>query len=281
MEINPTRDQGEEVFFRGTRRDHRRNSSPQASGIFGGKSPFRRNFGEGFRTEGDYVQIHLDDEPMMPHDHRNHIRLQLNRQDWFLRPQLGDESFPAAPAGMSLSPAFVCNFFLHDHLLSNQELSFLGLSAHAAWELAARRMLAEIRTSEGYGFQHRPASFYTHLRTPGHQLRFPSSAPSSWLAHPRTLTLLDSHFQHVLESPVMFLSPEPGLLFAIPTHSPREPWEEWLKQTYGRDQEFWLFRAHAGFPKGFLLLGGEGRPTGTDEQIVAERARTFEAVAQA
>lgn len=176
------------------------------------------------------------------------LQLSLQHARWLERPRIGEEEYTHAPAGMALSADFVCGFLLDGLVLSNAALSYLQIQPHAAWELGVRNLLARAQAPLGYAFRHRPLAALTGARTPGMQVQVAGSLASSWLAHPRSLEILDAHFTDLLGEPVIYSCPDPSVLAAIPASAPLGEWEDFVSANYGVDGGTYIV-CREGFPR--------------------------------
>lgn len=119
-----------------------------------------------------------------------------------LTPQLAARERQSSAAFISLSPGLVCQFTApNGATVTHQQVGALGLTAHQAWDLAARNLLATAQRGDGIEFWVRPAA----TRLPeldgtglaGYEVRGDASPPAAWLAHPTTFSTLHRHFAHV------------------------------------------------------------------------------------
>ncbi|QGU04970.1 hypothetical protein [Corynebacterium comes] len=128
---------------------------------------------------------------------------------WSTRRGLSDDGFCDAVATISLSHELCAAFVCGDVDVSYRGLGELDLSAHRAWELAARNLIARAQTPEGIRVLTRPYSG-------GLQVAMPGAPATSWLAHPHTLTILDGHLAHLLGEPVAWWISSSEKLVAVP-----------------------------------------------------------------
>lgn len=119
-----------------------------------------------------------------------------------LTPQLAMRERHASAAFISLSPGLVCQFTAPTGAtVTHQQVGALGLTAHQAWDLVARSLLATAQRGDGVEFWVRPAA----TRLPeladtglaGYEVRGAAAPPAAWLAHPTTFSTLQRHFAHV------------------------------------------------------------------------------------
>lgn len=133
----------------------------------------------------------------------------LRPVDWCARRGLSDDGFCDDVATISLSHELCATFVCGDVDVSYRGLGELDLSAHRAWELAARNLITRAQTPEGIRVLTRPAAG-------GLQVAMPGAPASSWLAHPHTLAVLDGHLSRLLGGPVVWWLPPEGDLVALP-----------------------------------------------------------------
>lgn len=119
-----------------------------------------------------------------------------------LTPQLAARERHSSAAFISLSPGLVCQFTAPSGATAtHQQVGALGLTAHQAWDLAARSLLATAQHGDGIEFWVRPAA----TRLPeldgnglaGYEVRGDTAPPAAWLAHPTTFSTLHQHFAHI------------------------------------------------------------------------------------
>ena len=117
----------------------------------------------------------------------------------------------ASPAYISLSRDHVALLKTTDgRLLTPIDLGQMELSTRQAWDTAADALLS---TQKGrIEFTVRNATFALGDTAPrGLEVRGGTHPPAAWLAHPRTFSVLHTHFTDVL-------SPQTGLVFVTRDH---------------------------------------------------------------
>lgn len=132
----------------------------------------------------------------------------LRPSAWSSRRGLSDDGFCDTIATISLSRELCTTFVCGDVDVSYRGLGELDLSAHQAWELAARNLIARAQTPQGIRVLTRPYAG-------GLQVAMPGAPASSWLAHPRTFTILDEHLRNLIGEPVVWWAASPQKLVAV------------------------------------------------------------------
>lgn len=77
----------------------------------------------------------------------------------------------------------------------------MGLSIRGAWDEAADNLLRLARTAEGLRVWLRPVT------DSWFEVAVDGAAASSWLAHPKTFTVLNNHLGEILRAPVYYRVP--------------------------------------------------------------------------
>lgn len=145
-------------------------------------------------------------------------------------PRLSDDGFCDSLATIQLSSRLSMALVLHSkqqsHHLSQRGLDELGLTAHAAWTLAAANLQKRALTPNGLRFWTRPAT-HSLPGCPGVEVRVLGAPISAWLAHPQTFSTLDSHLRRVLRCDrLMYLVPYSArvLVLRAPTAESARLW---------------------------------------------------------
>lgn len=133
----------------------------------------------------------------------------LRPTDWCARRGLSDDGFCDTVATISLSHDLCATFVCDDVDVSYRGLGELDLSAHRAWDLAARNLVDLAQTGEGIRVLTRPSSG-------GLQVAMPGAPATSWLAHPHTMTILDGHLTRLVGGPVVWWVASTDKLVALP-----------------------------------------------------------------
>lgn len=118
--------------------------------------------------------------------------------------------FGSSTAYINLSPGLVCVFDSGEVKgLTHQGIGAAGMTAHQAWNAAAAQLEPRAYRSSGIEFMVRsPAvALGGGGLPPGFEVDGHGCAAASWVAHPRTFTLLHRHFEAVMR-------PAHGLVFA-------------------------------------------------------------------
>ncbi|QNQ90531.1 hypothetical protein GP475_07685 [Corynebacterium poyangense] len=117
------------------------------------------------------------------------------------------------------------------HPLSFSEVHNCGLSVHRAWDLSAQHLIELARGDAGIGLKTRPAQALSGLPLPGLQIAPHGAPPGSWLSHPQTFSLLDSHITELLDTHCHYLLPREELLLAFPAYHPElGATQRWLRR---------------------------------------------------
>lgn len=141
---------------------------------------------------------------------------------WANSPGLSDDGFCDSFATIALSRELCAGLHCHDETgqntvtVSQRGLGDLELSTHRAWDLAAENLLRRAQEPEGTRFFTRPASILFGAGAPGLQVAAPGAAPTAWLAHPCTFTVLHDHLCQLLGTEARYLVPAPAVLVATP-----------------------------------------------------------------
>lgn len=110
--------------------------------------------------------------------------------------------FGASAAFINLSPGLVCAFDgPTGEAVTHQELGAAGMTAHQAWNAVAEDLAPRAFRDTGVEFMVRPPSVAlgtAHLPR-GFEVGGHDCHPASWLAHPKTFTILHRHFESVLQ----------------------------------------------------------------------------------
>ncbi|MCS4536229.1 hypothetical protein [Corynebacterium sp. HS2168-gen11] len=136
------------------------------------------------------------------------------------------------PATLALSSHLEVGFTARGEILSCDALMHLGVSIREIWDGVATSMLAAARDADGLVLRTRPASVTLPHEGPGVEVDMRGALPASWLAHPRTATVLLQHFEVKFHQPVRFFSPDAKRLFVFPASVATKHLTRWAEATY-------------------------------------------------
>lgn len=141
--------------------------------------------------------------------------------------------FSNQQACIALSKDLSAQFVHNGQPMTFTDLACNDLTALKAWNQAAEMMLDQVRTARGMQIHHRPARALAHGLS-GIQIKVPGSVPiGSWLAHPKTISILDRFASlHLGGSPCYLLPSHDVLVAYLPdllTESQAFGVEYWLK----------------------------------------------------
>ncbi len=147
------------------------------------------------------------------------------------RVRFSNDGFCDSPASISLSRSLTMGLVAGDTTLSYRGLAELGLGIRQGWDLAADNLVRAARCPEGTCFYLRDAVHTGLIDAPpttsdggagvtAVQVKVPGAPVTSWLAHPRTFTILHRHLQTRLGPELIYLAPLPDLLIACATPDP-------------------------------------------------------------
>lgn len=165
------------------------------------------------------------------------IQPRLHHRMWHERVRFSNDGFCDSPASISLSRSLTMGLVTGDTTLSYRGLAELGLGIRQAWDLAADNLVRAARSPEGTCFYLRdavhtglldaPPTTSDHVAgVPAIQVKVPGAPVTSWLAHPRTFTILHRHLQNRLGPDPIYLAPLPDLLIAFATSDPADTGSE-------------------------------------------------------
>lgn len=118
--------------------------------------------------------------------------------------------FGSSTAYINLSPGLVCVFDSGGFQgLTHQGIGAAGMTAHQAWNAAAAQLEPRAYCAAGVEFMVRSPAVALGIEghPPGFEVDGHGCPAASWLAHPRTFTLLHRHFEAVMH-------PEHNLVYA-------------------------------------------------------------------
>lgn len=108
-------------------------------------------------------------------------------------PQLRSTSSTSSPAAsIALSRRHDAVLYLDGAVQTPADLGRAGLSIRAAWDQSAENLLRLARGDAGVRFWLRPLTG-TGEESRWHELAVDGAAATSWLAHPRTFTVLNNY----------------------------------------------------------------------------------------
>ena len=204
------------------------------------------------------------------------IQPRLHHRAWRERVRFSNDGFCDSPASISLSRSLTLGLVAGDTTLSYRGLAELGLGIRQAWDLAADNLVRAARRPEGTRFYLRDAVHTGLIDAPpttpdggagmtAVQVKVPGAPVTSWLAHPRTFTILHRHLQSRLGRDLIYLAPLPDLLIACVTPDPTGTGQEIARLIAGRLPEARIPGEHyicataliyrLGFP---AVIGGGG-----------------------
>lgn len=136
-------------------------------------------------------------------------------------PSAGQHVAACAPGGFSsqhasiaLSRDLSAQFVQGGRPLTYTDLAHSNLTALKAWNRSAEMMLEQARTTKGVQFHRRSANALA-LGLGGIQIKVPGNIPiGSWLAHPKTLSILDNYATIQLSGRPSYLLPAHDVLVA-------------------------------------------------------------------
>ena len=204
------------------------------------------------------------------------IQPRLHHRGWRERVRFSNDGFCDSPASISLSRSLTMGLVAGDATLSYRGLDELGLGIRQAWDLAADNLVMAARCPEGTCFYLRDAVHTGLIDAPpptndggtgvaAVQVKVPGAPVTSWLAHPRTFTILHLHLQTRLGPDLVYLAPLPDLLIACAALDPGDTGQEVAELVTGRLPEVRLpgedyicatpLIYRLGFP---AVVGGDG-----------------------
>lgn len=156
----------------------------------------------------------------------------LKPLDWAQHSGMGSDDFGQHPAYIALSKQLCAGFGIGRIALTHQGLAMTGTEVRDAWNFAADNLLNRNTSPSGIEIDIRPSWHATHAATKGYQVRIGTTAPTAWLAHPTTFTLLNDHFEAMLSGPVHFHAPSQDLLFVHPDTEEATELDRWVFRNF-------------------------------------------------
>lgn len=158
---------------------------------------------------------HLDVSTLQP---------RLHPRTWRDRIRLSDDGFCDCPVSINLSRSLAMGLVAGSSTLSHRALAELRLGTRAAWDLAADNLVVAARSPLGTRFYLRQAMETGLISVPAAiQVKVPGAPVTSWLAHPRTFTILNRHLEDRLGPELTYLAPLPDLLIVLPADDTADP----------------------------------------------------------
>lgn len=158
------------------------------------------------------------------------IHPRLHNQQWFESKRVSTDGFCDQPAKLNLSHSLYMGLSSGKATLSYRALAEVGLSIRQAWDQGATNLIQSATTLEGVRIDLRTADFLTGIKLPKNrsktlqgtalEIRIPGAPVTSWLAHPRTFTLLNNHMELRLGSHPRYLVPTANTLIALSAAHP-------------------------------------------------------------
>lgn len=141
--------------------------------------------------------------------------------------------FSSQNASIALSRDLSAQFVQGCQPLTYTDLAHSDLTALKAWNRSAEMMLEQARTTKGVQFHRRSANALA-LGLGGIQIKVPGTVPiGSWLAHPKTLCILDNYTTRQLSGKPCYLLPAHDVLVAyrpeVLTPAQAEAMTYWLE----------------------------------------------------
>lgn len=136
--------------------------------------------------------------------------------------------FDRAPAVIALSSGLSASLRCNGQLLRQGSLHSLGKTTRQLWNDAATNLIETARTPRGIAIHTRELSRLVQQPTAGLHIAAGTGPASSWLAHPRTFTLLHRHISRQFNEEPVFFCPTPKILIAVPCSKKCQKLATWL-----------------------------------------------------
>lgn len=136
---------------------------------------------------------------------------------WVDQRGLSDDGFCDSLAHLPLSRTTAVTLSVDEMTLSHRALAEFNIAMRRAWDVAADNVLRAAHTPQGTEFWTRPAAdLLGPSAPPGIQLRSHPVPATSWLAHPRLLSVMHDHLARLLGTDALiFLAPDITTLVAV------------------------------------------------------------------
>ncbi|AKA97002.1 Hypothetical protein CUL131002_1478 [Corynebacterium ulcerans] len=155
--------------------------------------------------------------------------------------------FDRAPAVIALSSGLSASLRCNGQLLRQGSLHSLGKTTRQLWNDAATNLIETARTPRGIAIHTRELSRLVQQPTAGLHIAAGTGPASSWLAHPRTFTLLHRHISRQFNEEPVFFCPTPKILIAVPCSKKCPKLATWLA-TFDHPLEYGGVLYSSGFP---------------------------------
>ncbi len=137
--------------------------------------------------------------------------------------KLCDDGFGDSPAciqlSRTLSMSMVHGTGAETKRVSQRALDDLGLTTRQAWDTAALNLQRRALTQQGLRFFTRPAEQSLSGAEGSLEVRVHRCTVSSWLAHPQTFSIMDSHLRRLTHATarqtLYYLVPDPATVVAL------------------------------------------------------------------
>ncbi|AEG82004.1 MULTISPECIES: hypothetical protein [Corynebacterium] len=124
--------------------------------------------------------------------------------------------FDRAPAVIALSSGLSASLRCNGQLLRQGSLHSLGKTTRQLWNDAATNLMETARTPRGIAIHTRELSRLVQQPTVGLHIAAGKGPASSWLAHPRTFTLIHQYISTQFNEEPVFFCPTSKILIAVP-----------------------------------------------------------------